>query len=111
MHSSVYITVCIFILLFYFAKYMSIEQIVYILVFKRFIVVIIRYYKAQDFINRNYLFKFIQYFLIYLAITYLNSEISINIFIKIGLIVISGIDCFIDFNKKNKIINYLQKNV
>ena len=90
---------------------MSIEQIVYILVFKRFIVVIIRYYKAQDFINRNYLFKFIQYFLIYLAITYLNSEISINIFIKIGLIVISGIDCFIDFNKKNKIINYLKKNV
>ena len=111
MHSSVYITLCMFILLFYFAKYVSIEQIVYILVLKRFVITVIRYYKTQDFINRNYLFKFIQYFLIYLVITYLNSEFSINIFIKIGLIVISGIDCFIDFNKKNKIINYLQKNV
>ena len=111
MHSSVYITLCMFILLFYFAKYMSIEHIVYILVLLRFTVAIIRYCKAQDFINRNYLFKFIQYFLIYHFITYLNSEFSINIFIKIGLIVISGIDCFIDFNKKNKIINYLQKNV
>ena len=79
---------------------MSIEQIVYIFVLQRFIVLIIRYYKAQDFINRNYLFKFIQYFFIYLVITYLNSEFSINIFIKIGLIVISGIDCLIDFNKK-----------
>ena len=90
---------------------MSVEQIVYILVLQRFIVAVIRYYKAKDFINRNYLFKFIQYFFIYLVLTYLNSEFSINIFIKIGLIVISGIDCFIDFNKKNKIINYLQKNV
>lgn len=111
MHSTIYVTLCMFVLLFYFAKYMSIEQIVCIFVLQRFIVAIIRYYKTQDFISRNYLFKFVQYFLIYLVITYLNSEFSINIFIKIGLIVISGIDCFIDFNKKNKIINYLQKNV
>ena len=38
MHSSVYITICMFILLFYFAKYMSIEQIVYIFVLQGFIV-------------------------------------------------------------------------
>ena len=52
-----------------------------------------------------------RYIVLFIVLTYLNSEFSINIFIKIGLIVISGIDCFIDFNKKNKIINYLQKNV
>ena len=111
MHTSVYLTLIMFVLLFYFAKYMSIEGIVYIIVFKRFFVAVIRFYKVKDFINRSYFFTFIAYFTLFSSVAYLNNEFMINVFVKIGLIIASGVDCLIDFNKKSKIMKFLQKNV
>ena len=111
MHTSVYLTLILFVVLYCLAKYMSIEEIVYIIVFKRFFVSALRYYKVKDFMNISHFFTFILYFSLFTFLTYLNSEFTINIFVKTGLIIISGLDCLIDFNKKSKIMNYLKTNV
>lgn len=111
MHTQIYLTALTIVLIFYFIDNLTILDIVYIIILKRFIVLVIRYFKTKDYIEFKYFLHFIKYFLLYHAILYINQQMNINIYFEILLILISGLDCLMYWKNKNNEIKYLVKNV